>query len=152
MGSTSVPGLVAKPVIDLALRVPQGLALPEAAAALVTAGWSPPVEVDDHWASFLLVDGVRSAIGHLYEFAQWPRAGLRLFAQWLRDHPDDRRQYAVLKTSLVAQGVWGSDYTDAKAAFVLDVVDRASGAGPARARCWGKERPQLRSIAVTSSR
>ncbi|WP_050668824.1 GrpB family protein [Luteipulveratus halotolerans] len=128
VGSTSVPGLVAKPVIDVALRLPAGVSLDASGDALQGAGWSRPMVVGDHWASFYPPSGERAAVGHLFSAEQWPQAHVRLFAQWLRDHEGDRREYAALKRQLVETGVWGSAYTDAKAAFVLRVVNRARAA------------------------
>jgi GrpB-like predicted nucleotidyltransferase (UPF0157 family) len=125
VGSTSVPGLVAKPVIDLALRRPEGCHVADATAPLEAAGWTAPVVTGDHWATFLLVADVRSAIGHIFTFEQWPEAHVRLFADWLRAHSADRDSYAELKRTLVARGIWGSDYTRAKGEFVLEVVNRA---------------------------
>jgi GrpB-like predicted nucleotidyltransferase (UPF0157 family) len=130
VGSTSVPGLVAKPVIDIAIRIPPGVSLDDVSGLLAPAGWSPAVAVGDHWASVVHDDddGVRLAIGHLFEADRWPEAHVRLFAQWLRHDPADRERYAGLKTSLVAAGVWGEAYTAAKADFVRAVVDRARAA------------------------
>ncbi|TQM62899.1 GrpB family protein [Humibacillus xanthopallidus] len=128
VGSTSVPGLVAKPVIDIAIRIPPGVSVDDASSLLAPVGWSDAVAVGDHWAVFLLDDGVRLAIGHLFEADRWPEAHVRLFAQWLRRHPADRERYAELKTSLVAAGVWGEGYTDAKVGFVRGVVERARAA------------------------
>ncbi len=125
VGSTSVPGLVAKPVIDVALRIPDAVSLTAVSLGLVRAGWSEAVAVGDHWASFLLVDGVRSAIGHLVDSQRWPTAHVRLFSEWLRHHEVDRDRYAELKASLIKQGMWGRGYTVAKGAFVLEVVNRA---------------------------
>jgi GrpB-like predicted nucleotidyltransferase (UPF0157 family) len=128
VGSTSVPGLVAKPVIDIAIRIPPGAGIDDASGLLAGAGWSEAVAVGDHWAAFLLDDGVRLAIGHLFEAGGWAEAHVRLFAQWLRHHPADRARYAALKTSLVEAGVQGESYTVAKAGFVREVVDRARAA------------------------
>lgn len=125
VGSTSVPGLVAKPVIDVALRVPDGAAPEESHAPLARAGWTVPIIVGDHWATFLTDDGVRSAIGHVFTAHQWPEAHVRLFADWLRCHPSDRDRYAELKAGLVSREVWGSDYTAAKGGFVVGIVNRA---------------------------
>lgn len=126
VGSTSVPGLVSKPVIDLALGQPPARELDgPTLATLRRLGWSGPAEVGDHRAVFLLVGSVRTAIAHIFTAEQWPEAHPRLFADWLRTHDADREQYARLKGDLVAEGVWGGDYTKAKAAFVLDVVNRS---------------------------
>lgn len=125
VGSTSVPGLLAKPVIDLALRRPEGGDVHELAGEFGAAGWSAPRVVGDHWATFYPSTGRRAAIAHIFTAAQWPVAHVRLFARWLRSHPSDRQRYEDLKRGLVADGVWGADYTRSKAEFVLDIVNRA---------------------------
>lgn len=133
VGSTSVPGLVAKPVIDIAISMPAGATLREASRCLLAAGWSEPERVGDHWASTFPAAGVRAAIAHLFTATQWPEAHVRLFASWLRRHPHTREQYASLKEGLVERGVWGSEYTESKGAFVLRTVNRARadrGLGP----------------------
>ncbi len=125
VGSTSVPGLLAKPVIDLARRIPEGTCLPEIGAAFLQAGWTEPRTLGDHSAAFLLAGPVREAIAHLFTPEQWPEAHVRLFADWLRTHETDRARYAALKRGLVAEGTWDEEYTDAKSTFVLEVVNRA---------------------------
>lgn len=132
VGSTSVPGLCAKPVIDIA-AVPAAEEAAVARAALVEVGWTDLVALGDHRASFLLNGTVRTAILHLFTAGQWPTAHLRLFADWLRSHDADRDAYASLKSGLVGTGVWGSDYTKAKREFVTEIVNRARadrGLGP----------------------
>ncbi len=124
-GSTSVPGLSAKPVIDLVLRLPEGQDVTEATRPLLSADWSAPVEVGDHWAIFHPAEGRRAAIGHIFTAVQWPEAHMRLFARWLRSHPADRQRYEDLKRGLVQQGIWGSDYTRRKASFVHEIVNSA---------------------------
>jgi GrpB-like predicted nucleotidyltransferase (UPF0157 family) len=125
VGSTSVSGLVAKPVIDLSVRLPDGCLMDDASESLVQAGWTEPIGVGQHWATFLLIDTVRTAIAHIFRPEQWPEAHVRLFADWLRTHRVDRDRYAGLKTTLVEQGTWGSEYTSAKGQFVLEIVNRA---------------------------
>jgi len=125
VGSTSVPGLIAKPVIDLALGMPADADVRSSGAALQGAGWSAPVPVGDHWTTVHPPHGVRAAVGHIFTAEQWPQAHVRLFAEWLRDHPIDRDRYAGLKRDLVAHGIWSSQYTEAKTEFVLETVNKA---------------------------
>ncbi len=125
VGSTSVPGLLAKPVIDIALRAPQGQVPNQSAATFERAGCTAPRVLGDRWATIFLVDEVRVGIGHVFTFEQGPQAHFMLFAGWLPDHPHERDRYADLKRSLVDDEIWGSDYTNAKSTFVLNIVNRA---------------------------
>lgn len=125
VGSTSVPGLIAKPVIDVALGIPTGESTTGPQLAFAGSGWTATVPIGDHEATFLLDGTVRTAIGHLFTAEQWPAADVRLFARWLREHHQDRDRYADLKRTLVARGSWGSDYTTAKGGFVLEIVNHA---------------------------
>lgn len=124
-GSTSVPGLCAKPVIDLVARLPEKCDIASTGEPLVRAGWSAPTVVGDHWATFYPATGRREGIAHIFTAEQWPEAHMRLFASWLRTHADDRQHYAHLKHKLVKSGVWNAGYTSSKAVFVRDIVNRA---------------------------
>jgi GrpB-like predicted nucleotidyltransferase (UPF0157 family) len=128
VGSTSVPGLPAKPVIDIAVRMPPGTTDAAAGPRLVTGGWSRPVPVGDHWAATFPATGVRTAIVHLFTAVQWPEAHLRLFAATLRQDPQRRDEYAALKQALVADNVWGPAYTESKGPFVTRTVNQARAA------------------------
>lgn len=126
VGSTSVPGLVAKPVIDLALRVPTGLNVRDVDGALAEAGWvEVATSVSTHEVRMRLSGRVRTHIAHFFSADAWDTVHQRLFAEWLRRHPVDRLRYAELKTSAWAEGARGRAYTAAKSAFVQEVVDRA---------------------------
>lgn len=128
VGSTSVPGLCAKPVIDVAVGVPPGGGVREHLESLEALGWTDLRDIGDHQAMSLLREGRRFAVAHVFTAAQWPDAHVRLFADWLRRHPADRDFYARLKSGLVAQGRWGAGYTEAKADFVWSIVAQARAA------------------------
>jgi len=126
IGSTSVPGLLAKPVIDLAVRIPEQETVHDNLRAFATAGWTGMTPLPTHQALFQVDhDGTRRAIAHLFPADRWPTASQRVFPAWLRAHPADRDAYANLKQTLRCGGLWGHDYTNAKAAFVQHICAKA---------------------------
>jgi GrpB-like predicted nucleotidyltransferase (UPF0157 family) len=140
IGSTSVPGLLAKPVIDLALRIPANETIHNNLPTFAAAGWTHLTSLPTHQALFQLDhDGTRRAIAHLLPAEHWPTAPQRIFPAWLRTHPTDRDVYASLKQALRDSGLCGHGYTAAKAAFVQHVCDKA-GAPPAKKPLAGKMR------------
>lgn len=81
IGSTSVPGLLAKPVIDIAVRIPAGTSRVEATGLFDRTGWTTPTALGDHLATFLLTHGVRTGIGHI--FTRKPNSGPVRWGLWL---------------------------------------------------------------------
>lgn len=147
IGSTSVPGLVAKPVVDLALRLPSGADLDDHLGILAELGWSGPHDLGRHHCLFKLTGTVRRAIAHVFTAKQWPQAHQRLFAAWLRDHDADRDAYARLKLELVASDLWGRSYTTAKTGFVQAIVDRARAErGLHPVPVWDKDPPPKTNV------
>lgn len=134
IGSTSVPGLLAKPVIDLAVRVPDPAELDDKLAALKAIGWTDLTAFPTHQTLYQLDhDRVRRGIAHLFSAEQWATAPQRLFPAWLGTHPTDRDTYARLKQTLRETGTWGHDYTAAKTAFVNRISAlAAAGSGNRR--------------------
>lgn len=128
IGSTSVPGLAAKPIVDLAVCVDDRASLDGHTDALEAVGWlSLAAGPRNHAVRIKQSEaGARTHIAHFFSHEQWDVCHQRLFASWLREHPDDRDRYARLKGSLLASGLEGQGYTAAKAAFVQEVVDRAA--------------------------
>lgn len=126
VGSTSVPGLVAKPVINLAVRVPEGCRVRDVEDVLAGAGWVEAAKsVSTHEVRMLLSRRMRTHIAHFFPADAWDTAHQRLFADWLRRHPQDAQRYAALKTTAWAEGERGRAYTAAKSVFVQEVVDKA---------------------------
>jgi GrpB-like predicted nucleotidyltransferase (UPF0157 family) len=126
VGSTSVPGLVAKPVIDLMAQVADTDA---AVGALAELDWRyVPPELDGQpWRRFFVKvspDGLHR-LAHLHVMpagaARWDQQ-LR-FRDALRASPALRDEYAAVKSRLAS--TYADDrerYTDEKAAFVTRVM------------------------------
>lgn len=132
VGSTSVPGLWAKPVIDVDLTVAdsgdEDAWLPD----LEAAGFILRVREPD-WEQHRCLRGSAPA-SNVHVFSPGAREPQRhvLFRDWLRTHPEDRERYAEVKRAVAARGF--SDamlYNNEKAWIVYDIYERAFLADPA---------------------
>jgi len=127
VGSTAVPGLAAKPVLDLQAAVADLGCAPAIAEALTGSGWHlVPPELDVRpWRRFLVqvVDEVRIAHLHLLTMNS-ERWGEQLaFRDALRGAPGLVQRYAALKQQLAAEHADDREaYTAAKTDFVRSVL------------------------------
>lgn len=137
-GSTAIPGLVAKPVIDILVAVRSVEAARAAAVgpmeALGYAFWAdnpkrdrlffvrglPPAPRRTHHVHMTALDG-----------EMWRRLSFR---DYLRAHEAEAARYAALKRELAARFAGDREaYTAAKAGFVEEVLAKArTGAGGQR--------------------
>jgi GrpB-like predicted nucleotidyltransferase (UPF0157 family) len=126
VGSTAVPGLDAKPIVDIQVSVErlgdEQLYVPGCEAAGLQFRLR-----DDERRFFRPPSGaVREVHVHVCEVgSSWEREHL-LFRDFLRTHPDARDAYAATKRH--AAGVWRDDsmaYTEAKSGIILDTLDSA---------------------------
>ena len=106
IGSTAVPGLAAKPIIDMLGRVESYADGVPARAALSRIGWVAAPEPGDEAArkwSFCFPDtSMRTHHLHLF-MTDDPLAGQILaFRDHLRTHPGDAAEYARVKFELAA--------------------------------------------------
>lgn len=128
VGSTSVPGLAAKPVIDLMAGVSDVEdARPTLEEALPPLGYT---FFDAGMPGRLLfvraTDGRRSHHLHVVPDATLATRNEILLRDYLRDHPRDVERYAALKRSLVqTPGFNGEAYTRGKTQLVQEIVDAA---------------------------
>jgi GrpB-like predicted nucleotidyltransferase (UPF0157 family) len=126
VGSTSVPGLAAKPIIDILLLVPDSRDEPAYVPALEAAGYVLKFREPD-WFEHRMFNGPDTRI-HLHVFtAGEPEAARMLrFRDHLRAHDADRELYERTKREL-AERDWqvGQDYADAKTAVVKEILARA---------------------------
>lgn len=124
VGSTAVPGLAAKPIIDIDIVVADQADVAEAITMLAAAGYphkgdagvpgreafDQPPHLPEHHL-YLCVEGAGPLVAHL-----------RL-RDHLRANPGTAREYAALKRELTA--AYGDDregYTEAKTAFIERVL------------------------------
>jgi len=127
VGSTSVPFLAAKPIIDMTIVVADRSSVPPIIDRLATIGYR-------HQGNLGIQD--REAFEHPPEL---PRHNLYVCPQgtigivnqiavrdYLRAHSDAARQYAALKMALAARHPDDIDsYVLGKTGFILDILKRA---------------------------
>jgi GrpB-like predicted nucleotidyltransferase (UPF0157 family) len=126
VGSTAVPGLCSKPIIDLDVVV-RAEDVRAAISALETLGYQHLGDLGVPGR-----EAFRSPVGaarhHRYVCAEESPA-LRshlLFRDYLRAHPDAAREYGELKTDLAVRHEKNRPgYTEAKSEFIESVLKRA---------------------------
>ena len=131
VGSTSVPGLAAKPVIDADLTVADSGDETTYVPALEAAGFHLRVREPD-WEEHRVLT-IEAPHTNLHVFSPGAREPQRhaLFRDWLLSHEDDRAAYAALKVELGGRGFTDSmDYNNHKAELVYDLYERIFTADP----------------------
>lgn len=131
VGSTAVPGLAAKPVIDVQAAVVDLDCAGAVAEVLEPAGWHlVPADLDARpWRRFLVqvVDGRRAAHLHLLPAGSPRWAEQIAFREALRADPALVSRYAELKRTLAAKHATDREaYTVGKGDFVRSVLKRPS--------------------------
>ncbi len=130
IGSTAVPGLAAKPIIDLMVGVHSLEKAQLAIPALEALGYVYWLE-DPRPGRMFFVKGMppygRGRTHHIHiveaygEF--WQR---KLFRDYLRAHPDEAKRYEALKRDLAARFPKDREgYTDGKAEYIQAVMEKA---------------------------
>ncbi|MET4927049.1 GrpB family protein [Streptomyces sp. PSRA5] len=130
-GSTSVPGLPAKPIIDILLIVPDSADESAYVPALESIGYTLAIREPDWYEHRVLR---RPALGpsaesvnlHVLSTGCPEIERMLLFRDWLRVHTSDRDLYARTKRDL-SQRTWTymQHYADAKSEVIADVLERA---------------------------
>ena len=123
-GSTSVPGLIAKPIIDIVLVV---------ADTRDEAAYAPALEAQGYRLRIREPDGHRMFKGpdtdaNLHVFSRGcPEIERMLcFRDRLRANANDRERYAQAKRDLAAQDwAYTQNYADAKTKIIEEIMNRA---------------------------
>ena len=130
-GSTSVPDLPAKPVIDIILALPDSSDESTYVPAMETAGYVLRIR-EPEWFEHRVFKGPDTDINlHVFTVGCEEIAQMLLFRDWLRAHPEDRDLYAAAKREL-AKKEWKftQNYADAKTVVVHQILARARGRAP----------------------
>ena len=130
VGSTSVVGLPAKPVIDVDLVVADPADEPSYIPDLVAAGFVHTIR-EPWWHEHRLLK-YADPVAYVHVFGPDCPEVVRhlMFQAWLRDHPDDLATYAEAKRAAAAEmnarpgGGTGMDYNRHKEPVVREIYER----------------------------
>lgn len=132
-GSTAVPGLAAKPIIDITMTVADVLDEPAWVPDLEAVGYRLVIrEHEPEWYDHRVLKGPDTNV-NLHVFSAGSREVERMvgFRDWLRTHDDDRALYESTKRELLKRD-WAfvQNYADAKGEVVEAIAARAGIGGP----------------------
>jgi GrpB-like predicted nucleotidyltransferase (UPF0157 family) len=131
VGSTSVPGLAAKPIIDIDLEVADSAEEAAYLPALQAAGYRLVIREPD-WHEHRCLKGPDTNVNlHVFS-AGCPEVERNLaFRDRLRADDADRELYARTKRELASrQWTYVQEYADAKTAVVTEILRRAGVSPP----------------------
>ncbi|HAU1604270.1 TPA: GNAT family N-acetyltransferase [Legionella pneumophila] len=128
IGSTSVPGLAAKPVIDMIPVILDLSKVDSANTAMRTLGYEAKGEYGIPFRRYFQKgDNQRTHHAHVFELGNSEIERHLKFRDWMRSHPEDREAYARLKQELARQ------YSDDITAYCLGkedfiaIIDKKAG-------------------------
>lgn len=129
VGSTSVPGLPAKDMIDIDLEVADIDDEEAYVPALEAAGFQFLLR-EMHWHKHRFFVGDASNAANLHVWGPGNVEVIRhiMFREWLTEHDDDREMYAQVKRqcaeATTKAGGTGMDYNRMKEEFIRGVLER----------------------------
>ena len=126
-GSTAVPGLAAKPIIDVLVVVSDSGVEDAYVPALEAAGYVLRIR-EANWFEHRMFKGPDTEINlHVFSLGCPEIDRMLMFRDWLRSNDADRDLYARTKLAL-AQNEWKyvQNYADAKTGIIKEIMARAS--------------------------
>lgn len=130
VGSTSVPGLAAKPILDVLLVVADSADEPSYIPDLERVGYMLRIR-EPEWFEHRVLKGVEPSVNlHVFSPGCQETERMVLMRDWLRAHDDDRALYEKTKREL-ARRTWKyvQNYADAKTSVVEAILARARSSG-----------------------
>ncbi|UOQ50155.1 GrpB family protein [Gracilibacillus caseinilyticus] len=127
IGSTSVPGLQAKPIIDIMPIVKKLEIIDTYNDQMQEIGYTPKGENGiPQRRYFQKGDDNRSHHVHIYQKGSHQITRHLAFREYLRQHPDERNRYGQLKVKLADQFPYDiSSYIDGKGNLVKEIEAKA---------------------------
>jgi GrpB-like predicted nucleotidyltransferase (UPF0157 family) len=125
-GSTSVPGLAAKPIIDITLAVADSSDEAAYVPPMEAAGYVLRIREPEWFEHRLFKSTAPDANIHVFTEGTSEIDRMLAFRDWLRTHDDDRQLYERTKRELAAR-TWKyvQHYADAKTDIVAEIMARA---------------------------
>lgn len=134
VGSTSVPGLAAKPILDVDVVIPNQEVFEKVMAKLEEIGYFHRGELGVRGReAFGYNDKPELMRHHLYVLAQDSEELRRHlgFRDWLRSHPEDAAEYGKVKLAAAERFPGNIDaYIEAKSDFILQIYQKAGLVDP----------------------
>jgi GrpB-like predicted nucleotidyltransferase (UPF0157 family) len=126
VGSTSIPGVGAKPILDILLAVADSTDEDAYAPALTAQGYRLHVREPD-WHEHRLLKGEQPAVNlHVFTIGCDEIGRMLAFRDRCREHPEERLLYAEAKQRLASR-TWRhiQHYANAKSEIVEAIIARA---------------------------
>lgn len=125
-GSTSVPGLAAKPVIDMLLVLADSAAEDVYLPPLERIGYTLRIR-EPNWHEHRMFNAGHAEVNlHVFSSGCSEIGRILGFRDWLRAHADDRDLYARTKLALAGkEWKYVQNYADAKTAVIEEIMVRA---------------------------
>lgn len=128
-GSTSVPGLAAKPIIDMDLIVADSSDEASYIPDLERIGYVLRIREPDWYEHRMLKYANPNVNLHVFSLGSPEVERMLLFRDWLRTHDEDRALYERTKRELAShEWAYVQGYADAKAEVVGAIIARARAA------------------------
>jgi len=127
IGSTAIPGMIAKPLLDIAIAVADFEAARVCVEPIAALGYEYRGEGGIPRRHYFVKGEPRTHHVHMVEIGSQDWRQCLLFRDHLIRHPEAARQYAELKRLLAAEHRTDrAHYQAGKAAFVERILERAS--------------------------
>ncbi|MCY3766632.1 MAG: GrpB family protein [Gemmatimonadetes bacterium] len=124
IGSTSVPGLASKPIIDIAVIIAHRENADRFTDALAAKGYAlSSNSTERHFYVKRRPRECHLSVAYADQGGFWPRQ--ILFRDYLREHRAAREEYARLKEDLLRRDPSGETYLEGKTDFVYRILELA---------------------------